>query len=40
MTDTNLAYYLLQDLVVYLTVFALLGTAAVLLVAFLYITHE
>lgn len=40
MTAINLAYYHLQDLVVYLTVFALLGTAMVLLVTFLYIIHE
>jgi hypothetical protein len=40
MTAINLPYYLLQDLVVYLTVFAALGTAVVLLVTFLYITRD
>jgi len=40
MTDINLPYYLLQDLVVYLVVFAALGTLATLIVLLLWVVRE
>ena len=40
MTDINLPYYLLQDLVVYLTVFAALGTAVTLIAVVLWIFRD
>jgi hypothetical protein len=40
MTAINLAYYHLQDLVVYLTVFAALGTLALLLGLLLYVLRD
>ena len=40
MADINLAYYLLQDNLITLIVFAALGTVAAVFLAFLYIIHE